>query len=187
MQEMAAPTRTPRTSWIEEGLRALGAAGPDAVRIEKLSQALGVTKGGFYWHFEDRPALLEEMLDAWERVGVDAVIERVEGEGGDAGAKLRRLFAIASSGGDLMKIELAIRDWARRDKAVAKRLRRVDNRRMDYMRSLFGAFCRDEDEVEARCILAFSLWIGNHFMAADHGTRSRADVLELALRRLEAQ
>jgi len=33
---------------------------------------------------------------------------------------------------------------------------------------------------------AFSLWIGNHFIAADHGARSRADVLELAMRRLEA-
>ena len=54
------------------------------------------------------------------------------------------------------------------------------------MRSLFGAFCPDEDDVEVRCMLAFSLWIGNHFIAADHGARSRADVLELALRRLEA-
>ena len=138
-----AATRTPRSSWIEEGLRALAGGGPDAVRIEPLARALGVTKGGFYWHFEDRRALLEEMLDTWERVGVDVVIERVEGEGGDARAKLRRLFAIASSGGDLLEIELAIRDWAWRDGAVAKRLRHVDNRRMEYMRSLFGAFCRD--------------------------------------------
>ena len=183
---MAAPTRTPRSSWIDEGLRALAAGGPDAVRIEPLAQALGVTKGGFYWHFDDRRALLEEMLDAWERASVDEVIERVESEGGDARAKLRRLFALASSSGELLKIDLAIRDWARRDKTVAERLRRVDNRRMDYMRSLFGAFCPDEDEVEARCMLAFSLWIGNHFIAADHGARSRADVLRLALRRLEA-
>ena len=29
-------------------------------------------------------------------------------------------------------------------------------------------------------MLAFSLLIGNHFMAADHGPRSRAEVLELA-------
>ena len=94
---MAAPTRTPRTSWIQEGLRALGVGGPDAVRIEKLAQALGVTKGGFYWHFEDRPALLEEMLDAWERLVVDEAIDRVESEGGDARAKLRRLSALASS------------------------------------------------------------------------------------------
>jgi AcrR family transcriptional regulator len=183
---MAAPTRTPRTSWVQEGLRALGVGGPDAVRIEKLAQALGVTKGGFYWHFDGRPALLEEMLDAWERLVVDEVMERVEGGGGDARAKLRRLFALASSSRDLMKIELAVRDWARRDKAVAKRLRRIDNRRMEYMRSLFGAFCPDEDEVEVRCMLVMSLFIGNRFIAADHGPRSRAEVLELALRRLLA-
>jgi AcrR family transcriptional regulator len=183
---MAAPTRTPRTSWIEEGLRALGVGGPDAVRIEKLAQALGVTKGGFYWHFDGRPALLDEMLNAWERVVIDDVIERVEGEGGDDRAKLRRLFGLALSTGDLVKIELAIRDWARRDKAVAKRLKRVDNRRLDYMRSLFAGFCPDEDEVEVRCLIAFSLWIGNHFIAADHGPRRRADVLALALKQLEA-
>src|SRR5918995_3695249 len=94
---MSAPTRTPRSNWIEEGLRALAAGGPDAVRIELLARALGVTKGGFYWHFDDRRALLDEMLDGWERVSVDEVIERVEGEGGDARAKLRRLSAIASS------------------------------------------------------------------------------------------
>jgi len=188
---MAAPTRTPRSSWIQEGLRALAAGGPDAVRIEPLAQALGVTKGGFYWHFEGRSALLEEMLDTWERVSVDEVIERIEGEGGDARAKLRRLSAIASSSSEVLRmdplrIDLAIRDWARRDTTVARRLRRVDNRRMDYMRSLFGDLSPDEDEVEVRCMVFYSLWIGSHFIAADHGARTRADVVKLALRRLEA-
>ena len=117
---------------------------------------------------------------------VDEVVERVEGGGGDARAKLRRLSGLASSSRDLTKIELAVRDWARRDKAVAKRLKRIDNRRMEYMRSLFRAFCPDEDEIEVRCMLVFSVFIGNHFIAADHGARSRADVLKLALRRLEA-
>jgi AcrR family transcriptional regulator len=185
---MAAPTRTPRNSWIEEGLRALAAGGPDAVRIELLARALGVTRGGFYWHFDDRHALLEEMLDTWERVGVDDVIERVEGDGQDldARARLRRLFAIGASSDEVLRIELAIRDWARRDQAVAERLRRIDNRRMSYMRLLFGAFCRDEGEVEARCMLAFSVWIGDHLIVADHGPRSRAAVVELALGRLLA-
>jgi AcrR family transcriptional regulator len=185
---MAPPTRTPRSAWIEEGLRALAAGGPDAVRIELLARALGVSRGGFYWHFDDRHALLEEMLDTWERVGVDEVIERVEGDGEDedARARLRRLFAIGASSDDVLRIELAIRDWARRDPAVAERLRRIDNRRMDYMRSLFRAVCPDAGEAEARCMIAFSVWIGNHLIAADHGARSRADVLELVLSRLLA-
>jgi AcrR family transcriptional regulator len=88
-------TRTPRDRWIAEGLRALAAGGPDAVRIEVLAQSLGVTKGGFYWHFGDRGALLGEMLDTWEQELVAVVIERVEAGGGDARTKLRRLFAIA--------------------------------------------------------------------------------------------
>ena len=109
------------------------------------------------------------------------MIERVESEGGDARAKLRRLSALAASSDEPLRIDLAVRDWARREPTVAERLRRVDNRRMDYMRSLFGAFCPDEDDVEARCMVFYSLWIGSHFIAADHGARSRADVLKLAL------
>jgi AcrR family transcriptional regulator len=182
-----APARTPRSRWIDEGLRALAEGGPDAVRIEPLAQALGVTKGGFYWHFDDRRALLDEMLDEWERASVDEVIERVETEGGDARDRLRQLFELAASDRwRLLKIDLAVRDWARRDEAVAERLRRVDNRRMDYMRSQFGTFCSDDDEVEARCMVAFSIWIGNHFMAADHGARSRGEVVDLVMQRLLA-
>jgi AcrR family transcriptional regulator len=178
-------TRTPPERWVEAGLRALAVGGPDAVRIEPLAQALGVTKGGFYGYFGNRRALLEEMLESWERSAVDEVIERIEREGGDAKARLRRLFALASSSaGDRLRIELAIRDWARRDKDVAKRLKRVDNRRMEFMRALFAGFCRDEGDIEARCLLAFSLFIGSPFVTADHDGRTRADVVELALARL---
>ena len=182
---MAAITRTPRARWIEEGLRALAAGGPDAVRVEALAQALGVTKGGFYGHFADRNALLEEMLGSWERQAVDEVLDRVERHGGDVRARLRRAGALTFSR-ELLPIDLAVRDWARRDEAVAERLRRVDNQRMDYLRLLFGSICRDQDEVEARSTLAFSLVIGHHFLAADHGPHSHADALELAARWLLA-
>ena len=57
---------------------------------------------------------------------------------------------------------------------------------MDYLRLLFGAICADEEEVEARSMLAFSLVIGHHLMAADHGTRGHADVLDLAAKWLLA-
>ncbi|MFI9150138.1 TetR/AcrR family transcriptional regulator [Streptomyces sp. NPDC053367] len=179
---MAATPRTPRGKWIEEGLRALSAGGPEAVRIESLAQALGVTKGGFYGYFANRGALLEEILDTWEREVTEAVIERVESAGGDARTKLGTLFTLAGSGDTPMTgtaAELAVRDWARRDASVAERLRRVDNRRMAYLRSLYGEICADEDDVEVRCFITFSLRIGNHHIAAEHGTRSRAEVLEL--------
>jgi hypothetical protein len=110
------------------------------------------------------------MLDTWEQLVIDQVIARLEAEGGDARDKLRRLFALSSSPAcDLVKIELAVRDWARRDRGVAKRLKRIDNRRIDYLRSQFAEFCSDDDEVEVRSLLVVCLFIGARSLAADHG------------------
>jgi AcrR family transcriptional regulator len=182
-----AKARTSRQAWIDAGLRALSVGGPGSVRIESLARALGVTKGGFYGYFTDRNALLDEMLDTWERRSTEDVIDRVEHEGGDAMARARRAAELTFSE-ELLPIDLAVRDWSRRDPAVAHRLRRVDNFRMDYLRTLLGTVCADdEEEIEARSLIAFSVAIADRFIAADHGTRSRADVRELIRRRLFAQ
>jgi AcrR family transcriptional regulator len=177
VRHIVGATRTPRDRWIEEGLQALAAGGPDAVRVEALAKKLGVTKGGFYGSFADRDALLEAMLDTWERESTDEVIERVEREGGDPRTKIHRAGVLTFSSDRLLPIDLAIRDWARREEAVAERLRRVDNRRMALLREMIGTFCSDADEVEARSLLAFCVAIGEHFLAADHGDRTRAQVL----------
>src|SRR5258708_13926469 len=155
---MAAITRTPRNRWIEAGLQALAAGGPDAVRVEALAQALGVTKGGFYGHFADRNALLDEMLATWERMSTDEVLERVARHGGHGRATLRRAGALTFSS-ELLPIDLAIRDWSRRDQAVAERLRRGDNRRMGDPRLLFRALCPHADEGPAPSTLPLSLVI----------------------------
>jgi AcrR family transcriptional regulator len=176
---MAGNIRTPRGRWIEAGLQALASGGPEAVRVEALAQALGVTKGGFYGYFADRGALVAEMLDAWERKAIDETLERVRREGGDVRTRLRRAGALTFSP-DLLPVDLAVREWSRRDPAVAERLRRVDNRRMAYLRELFSEISRDEAETEARSMLAFSLAIGHHFVAADHGQWSHEAALRLA-------
>lgn len=182
---MVAQTRTPRGGWIDAGLTALAAGGPDAVRVDLLAKSLGVTRGGFYWHFVNRQTFLDALLDTWEQRSTDDVLDRVEAEGGDARAKVRRAGMLTFSE-RLLPIDLAVRDWARRDTAVAGRLRRVDNRRMDYLRTLIGTFVDDPDEIEARAMLAFSLAIGHHFIAAGHRGRTRRQVLENATRRILA-
>lgn len=177
-----ANVRTPRGAWIEAALQALGTGGPDAVRVEALAAGLGVSKGGFYWHFKDRQALLGEMLDTWEKAVVEDVIASIESQPADPRAKLQQLFELAPSVD--FAVELALRDWSRRDSEVSERLHRIDNRRMAYLRSLFGQFCADENDVEARSMLAFSLFIGSYFIVAGHDGRTRSQVLQLAIDRL---
>jgi AcrR family transcriptional regulator len=173
---MAPPLRIPRERWIEEGLRALAGGGPEAVRIEPLARRLGVTRGGFYHHFADRAALLSEMLDLWERRVIDEVLTQVEQERSDPRTRAVRAGALTFDA-KLMPVELAIRDWARRDTTIAERLQHVDNARMGYLREQFRTITKDDDELEARCTLAFGFAIGNHFMTPDHGDHSPAEVL----------
>jgi hypothetical protein len=97
-------------------------------------------------------------------------------EHGDARDKVRLAGRLTFPGGRLLRIDLAIRDWARRDEQVAERLRRVDNQRMQLAREMIATFCSDPDEVEARSLLAFCLAIGHHFLAAEHPGRTHSDV-----------
>jgi AcrR family transcriptional regulator len=176
-----AKVRTPRTAWIDAALKALSAGGPEAVRVEALAAGLGVSKGGFYWHFADRQALLDEMLDVWEEAGTDEVLAYVERHSDDPRAKIQVFFDKAPSAD--FTVELALRDWARRDRTVADRLRKIDRRRMAFLRSLFAEFCSDE-EAEARAMLTYSLLIGSWFVVARRADKLR--LLQLAVDRLLA-
>ncbi|MFW5415441.1 TetR/AcrR family transcriptional regulator [Nocardiopsis sp. CNT-189] len=176
---MAGKTLTSRERWVEEGLAVLAGGGCDAVRIEVLAKRLGVTKGGFYGHFKDRDTLLGEMLATWEREAVDDVLAAVANES-DPKSRARRAGILTFSSDRLLPLDLAIRDWARRDPAVAERLRRVDDARMNLLREAISTFCDDPEEVEARSLLAFCAAIGAHFLAVDHGDRTRQEVLARA-------
>lgn len=179
-----AKLQTPRSAWIEAALQALSEGGPDAIRVETLAVSLGVTKGGFYWHFKDRAALLEEMLDEWERTRTEAVIERVEAEPLSARERLRLLFELAPDHTAGFGVELSIREWSRRDRAVAARLQRIDARRMRFVQGLFGEFCATKGDAEARSMLGYSLLIGAYFIVAGPDGRSRAEMVRQALDRL---
>ena len=179
-----AKVRTPRDAWVGAALQAMASGGPDAVRVEALAGSLGVSKGGFYWHFTDRQALLDEMLDTWEETLVDRAIEVSDRGGGSGRTRLRRLFAAAGEGEGILDLELSERDWARRDPAVAERVTRVDNRRLAYLRPLFAEFCDDAADVEGRCLLVLTLFVGESLITATHGRRTRPSVTAAAVRHL---
>lgn len=170
---------TPRERWIEAALELLVEGGPDAVRIEPLAAALGVTKGGFYGFFEGRDALLSALLDEWERRCTADVLDQIAAEGGDPATKIRRAGQLTSSDA-LLRLDIAVRIWARRDAAVAKRLRRIDKQRLDFLRKMFASFIDDPAEVEARSTLAFSLAIARHFMVAQHPGRTKQQAMQNA-------
>ena len=150
--------RLTRQDWLTAALGALARDGVAAIRVEPLAKRLGVTKGSFYWHFADRPALLAAMLVEWERRATDAIIVEVEALGGDASAKLGNLFRI-TAGAD-GRLERAVRAWAAGDTAAAEVQSRVDARRRAYLEAQFMAFGFSGDEAAARARVAYRMVMG---------------------------
>lgn len=71
---MAKADSLTRMDWILAATAALGQSGVDSVRVEALARRLKTSKGSFYWHFKDRPDLLEAVLALWEAEGTSDVI-----------------------------------------------------------------------------------------------------------------
>src|SRR5262249_49905429 len=63
-------TRTGRLSvddWIQAALDIMASEGIGGVKIQRLCEHLGVTKGSFYWHFTDLDGFLDMVAEQWRR------------------------------------------------------------------------------------------------------------------------
>ncbi|MGJ4950340.1 TetR/AcrR family transcriptional regulator [Bradyrhizobium sp. HKCCYLS20291] len=152
--------RLDREAWLKAGLALLADQGVDAVRITDLAARLEVTKGSFYWHFRDRSAFLNAMLETWESVATDAIIATIDASGGDARAKLRMLFqkSLDSDG----RLFLAIQGWARSDSRASAALNKITRRRIAYVKQLFLEAGFAPRDASVRAEFAFQALIGHY-------------------------
>ena len=57
------PNRLSVEDWIQAGYAILAEEGIKALKIDRLCQCLGVTKGSFYWHFTDMAGYRADSCD----------------------------------------------------------------------------------------------------------------------------
>jgi AcrR family transcriptional regulator len=163
--EKAKPARLDAAAWIAAAFDALAEGGIDAVRVEPLAKVLRITKGSFYWHFADRRALLDAMLEAWMQGRVAAVRQHTALRG-DPAVALRELVDLYTRNANLrgLAIELAIRALARTDAAAAKAVRSVDRERLKDVGDLFAALGWARAEAQARAVLFYSYLFGQSLL-----------------------
>src|ERR1051325_457839 len=129
-----------RTSadWVKAAGRRLASGGSEAVAIEPLARDMGVTKGSFYWHFRDRPALLDALIADWEGRATAPLLGRLTRMGGEAAERLGALMAtVAAEGGG--SLDPAMRAWAQTNSKAAASVGRVDAVRLAYIAGEFRA------------------------------------------------
>ncbi len=117
--------------WILAAFARLSSEGVDSVRVEVLARDLGVSKGSFYWHFQDREELLAKLLTRWDEDEMNW-LESASAESQSAAARWA-LFVERSTDSKRARLEVAIRNWARRDHEVAARTSAIEKRKAEFI------------------------------------------------------
>lgn len=145
-------------AWVQAAQTLIIREGVSAVAVEPLAQALGVTKGSFYWHFENRDALIRAALEAWEQDQSADVVARYGGIA-DPRRRLRVLLfaAFEDLENGLFFAALAVSSG---DARVAPFLHRATERRLAFGVEAFQALGLSETEARQRALLAYAAYAG---------------------------
>lgn len=176
---MSEPVKTrkrsevPRLSpddWLDAAFNAVIEGGFDNVRVLALATTLKVTRGSFYWHFEDHAALVAALLARWRGREVAGHQLLMKETLSDAVADLERLLdaALAHPATDQgnIRFELAVRDLGRRDAAVAGLLLEVDAQRMTLFASKFARLTGDaKSGSDLASLFYLAIVGGNHALS----------------------
>ena len=162
-------TQLDRIGWIEGAFEALAEEGLPGMRVEALAKRFGVTKGSFYWHFKDRQDLYDAMLQTWKEGRIRDIDKQSAIPTGNEGEQLEQIIDVYSANRNRkgIAIELAVRDWARRDAQASAVVEEVDRSRLESARKLFGATGLPDSEAKSRSLLLYAYVFGQSLMAYD--------------------
>jgi AcrR family transcriptional regulator len=152
-----------RSDWIQAGLSAVADEGPDGLRIDRLCQRLGVSKGSFHHHFAGAGDFKQALLTAYEALVVEALDQAIElTAAGTPKAALADLTAAITSTEGFYRpdLEVAMRAWAFSDPDVRAVQERVDTRRLASLQGIWSRILDDPAAVRTAALLPYLVGIG---------------------------
>jgi len=185
-------TRLSQLDWIKAGFRALTADGPQAIKAEVIARHLKVSKGSFYWHFENVPAFRDAMLEHWVALGTEGVMANVDTVHTDPKDQLVALTQAMTNdlnepyGG--MLVESAIRNWGRFDPVVSMVVIGVEETRLKYLADLFRRAGASTAVSRRYANIIYGALIGLEYLSHENLAKLRTDLpalMELLLKSLE--
>jgi len=151
--------RVSKDQWLIKALETLESSGVEAIKIQRLAKAFGISRSGFYWHFKNRQDLLEHLLDYWVREYTGIVTDNPDVVKLDPEKRLLTTMEMIRDK-HLTKYDLAMTSWAKLDQQVHKVVKKVVKMRLDYLRVIFAelGFEGDELEMRTRLFVCYHSW-----------------------------
>ena len=130
--------RLNREEWLEKAIEVLSREGSGKLRVQGLSEALGVSKGSFYWHFKDRAEFLRAIVEFWSERYTKKVITAAEASGAE-GLECLRMVLEWVTGEDLSGYDATFDAWAAHEPDILPLVREVHRLRHDFVERQFSA------------------------------------------------
>ncbi|UZD65578.1 TetR/AcrR family transcriptional regulator [Marinobacter sp. AN1] len=153
-----------RDDWLDAAAGEVASGGFGSLRVLTLAKKLGVTRGSFYWHFRDHEDLVDSFLDRWrDRRFVELDYMRPKGEHPEEELHqlLQLLLTDASRNVRRLQVELAVRDFARRNRHAAEIVEEVDQARVEQNKLLFRNLGSADSETEDLAMLMYVASVGS--------------------------
>ena len=174
---MAQRARLSADDWVTAALEVLVSDGISAVKVLPLAKRLGVTRGSFYWHFENHEALLNRLLEVWEETNSGSIIRAATLEGSivDRYVALMRCW-LGFERFD-PRLEVAVRNWGRSNPELWQKLRATDERRVDACVEMLAAEVSDPVMRLHRARTIYFLQMGWYELEVDEPMDARIEAL----------
>jgi AcrR family transcriptional regulator len=145
--------------WLQAGYALLAEQGVRALKIENLCRQVGVTRGSFYWHFEDMESYRAALVESW-----NVFLERDRQELAELDVlppreRLRAMMT-ALTGARHWMLERAMREWARTDHVAAASIRAADRRLVKTVAKAYADYGFSANDAKLRAELTFAAGIG---------------------------
>jgi AcrR family transcriptional regulator len=149
--------RLTKSDWIKQGLRTLANDGANALKIGPMAEKLNVSRGSFYWHFQDIADFRFQLLQSWQEQSTDRVIQELEAEK----AQPDRLSHLMKRAFNVKRdLDRAVRSWAAEDDDVAKVVAAADATRVAYIAKMLVAAGVERQRARPRAAFMYWAYLG---------------------------
>lgn len=156
--------RLGKEDWLDAGLAILGQTGPGGLRIDQVCKAMKVTKGSFYWHFQDRQDFLDTLFAYWRGRETTSLIQHVEERYTQPEERIWHVAEFVTLGDYDIASEVAMRQWSQSDDTVRAGLTEVDAERLEFFTRQFAATGFSPEEARMRAISVYSVTLSCGYM-----------------------
>ena len=165
------------SDWVDLGLAELSKNGAEAVKLEAICEMAQRTRGSFYYHFEDHSAFLLALAQSWTKRQTADVAQNLNADG----TAHDKASALTEASLEIdFRLELGIRELARRYPSIASVVKAADKKRLKILSEIYAQrFQLDPSEAEDFAFLEYAAFSGMILLTPDMPLRKQRELATL--------